>query len=375
MDCPHFEAGRCSSCSEIRTPYAQQLQDKQAAAQRALAGNGDFEWLAPVASAQRAFRNRAKMVVSGSASQPILGIINALGEAVDLTDCLLYSPSLQQALRRIAQFIIAAALPPYELTTRRGELKYLLLTESASGELMLRLVLRSRACEARIRKHLPVLLTGIPALRVVSLNLLPEHKAVLEGEQEIILTPATTLSMPLDVLTLTLAPQSFFQTNTELAAKLYARAAAWVDVINPVSLWDLYCGVGGFALACAAPGRDVVGVEISEQALECARLGAVAMGLASVRFVALDVAQFSNSGELAPECIVVNPPRRGLGATVCDFIAGLPTRWLIYSSCNVVSMAADLAQLKGFKLRQAQVFDLFPHTQHFEVLALLQRQD
>ena len=155
---------------------------------------------------------------------------------------------------------------------RRGELKYLLLTESPDGELMLRFVLRSQEPVARIRKHLPALMADLPGLVVVSVNLQPEHKAVLEGEREILLTEQETLRMRVNDVDLHLRPQSFFQTNTEMAAALYRQGREWVEEKAPASVWDLYCGVGGFALHCAAPGREVTGIETSAEAIASAEL-------------------------------------------------------------------------------------------------------
>ncbi|RAE63536.1 23S rRNA (uracil(747)-C(5))-methyltransferase, partial [Burkholderia multivorans] len=82
---------------------------------------------------------------------------------------------------------------------------------------------------------------------------LPEHKAALEGSREVMLR-GETLRMDLERVDLHLRPQSFFQTNTEAATLLYDQVATWVDEIAPRTLWDLYCGVGGFALWCAVPG-------------------------------------------------------------------------------------------------------------------------
>src|SRR5690606_5564958 len=100
-------------------------------------------------------------------------------------------------------------------------LKNILLTESPDGRLMLRFVLRSTESLSRIRKHLPVLLEQLPELAVVSVNLLPEHKAVVEGDEEIPLTADESLAMRLDDIVLHLRPGGFFQTNTMIAAGLY----------------------------------------------------------------------------------------------------------------------------------------------------------
>jgi 23S rRNA (uracil747-C5)-methyltransferase len=193
------------------------------------------------------------------------------------------TPGVRAVLGVLAEFITTAGLTPYDVAARRGELKYLLVTDSPDGRVMVRFVLRSQEPLARLRKHLPALLQRLPQLEVVTANLLPEHKAVVEGDREIVLTESSTLSMRVNDLDLHLRPQSFFQTNTAVAAALYRQAREWTAELAPTSVWDLYCGVGGFALHCAAPGRDVVGVETSAEAVASARQSAEDAGLPGVR--------------------------------------------------------------------------------------------
>jgi 23S rRNA (uracil747-C5)-methyltransferase len=204
-------------------------------------------------------------------------------------------------------------------------------------------------------------------------NLQPEHKAVLEGETEILLPGPDSLRMVLNGIPLHLKPRSFFQTHTALAAALYAQAARWVADLEPDRLLDLYCGVGGFALHCAPHAVEVIGREISPEAIASAQRSATELCLSNARF---EVADASAAAAVAGkvDAIVVNPPRRGIGAELCAAIEASPAQTLIYSSCNVDSLAADLARLPSFAPVEAQVLDLFPHTSHFETLVLLRRQ-
>lgn len=370
--CQHFAAARCRSCSWIERSYAEQLGDKQALAEARVRGP-HLRWLPPLVSATRGFRNKAKMAVGGTVEAPVLGLVDLKDHAVDLADCLLYPPALQAAFAPLRAFIRCAGIRPYSLAERRGELKYLLLTITPFGELGLRFVLRSREPLSRIKKHLPALRESLPALGPVSVNLQPEHKAVLEGDTELLLPGPDSLRMVLNGIPLHLKPRSFFQTHTELAAALYAQAARWVAAVKPARLLDLYCGVGGFALHCAPHAGEVVGREISAEAIASAQRSAAELGLSNARF---EVADASAAAAVAggADAIVVNPPRRGIGAELCSAIEASPARTLIYSSCNVDSLAADLARLPGFEALEAQVLDLFPHTAHFETLVLLQRR-
>jgi len=371
VQCDYFDAGVCRSCTLMGVEYDAQLAGKVAHAEGLLAQWADAVWLPPAASAPEAFRNKAKMVVGGTVEAPTLGILDAAQRGVDLQACGVLAVGLRAAFPAITAFITRAGLVPYDIPARRGELKNVLLTESPDGRLMLRLVLRSSESLSRIRKHLPTLLAELPQLAVVTANLLPEHKAVLEGELEVPLTADETLAMRLDDVVLHLRPGSFFQTNTAIAAALYRQAREWLDEVGPASVWDLYCGVGGFALHVAAPGRRVLGIEVSEPAIESARLSALEAGLTDVAFEVGDATAVG--GADAPDAVIVNPPRRGLGADLCATLENSDVQTVVYSSCNAESLARDLAAMPSLRPTRIRVFDMFPQTTHYEVMVLLVR--
>jgi len=373
MQCAYFDAALCRSCTELTVPYEAQLRAKQLECRLLLSAHPDIEWLPSVPSPQAGFRNKAKMVVSGTHEHPVLGIRNERGVAVDLSDCPLYPLAMRRCFPLLAEFICTARIDPYHVAGRRGELKFLLLTlAEQSGELMLRFVLRSRESLDRIRRNLPDLLHSLPPLRVVSVNLQPEHKAVLEGAEEILLTPQEHVAMRLNGIDLYLRPQSFFQTNSCVAAELYAQVREWTHRIAPRSAWDLYSGVGGFALHVAHGAGAVVGVESSAEAVASAERSRDELGLANVRFETGDATDFALRSVQTPDLVIVNPPRRGIGGELCAWLQASTVRTLVYSSCNADSLARDLAAMPRFALRRARVLDMFPHTRHFEVVALLQ---
>jgi 23S rRNA (uracil747-C5)-methyltransferase len=369
--CRHFDAGRCRSCSLLGMPYDVQLLDKQRRVQELVGG---VHWLAPVASPQLGFRNKAKMVVHGTIEAPTLGILNPAGGGIDLRDCPLHTPGIRVALPVLAEFVTRAAIAPYDVPARSGELKHVLVTESPDGELMVRFVLRSQEPVARIRKHLPWLREALPTLVVASVNLQPEHKAILEGDRELLLTEQETLTMRVAGLDLHLRPQSFFQTNTAMAAELYRLARAWVAEVAPRTVWDLYCGVGGFALGLAEPGREVTGIEISREAVAGAERTRDEAGLTGVRFEAGDATAYAlgHRGP-SPDLVVVNPPRRGLGAELSGWLEDSGVRHVLYSSCNAETLARDLAAMPSLRAARGQLLDMFPNTAHYEVLVLLER--
>ncbi|MFA3761577.1 23S rRNA (uracil(747)-C(5))-methyltransferase RlmC [Yersinia sp. 2544 StPb PI] len=372
MHCAQYTAGRCRSCQWLDKPYPQQLADKQHHLESLLAGHPVVQWLAPVFGRENAFRNKAKMVVSGSVERPLLGMLHRDGTPVDLSDCPLYPASFAPVFTVLKTFIARAGLTPYNVARKRGELKFLLLTESTySGELMLRFVLRSETKLAQLRAALPWLQQQLPQLAVISANIQPVHMAILEGEQEVPLTEQQALPELFNQVPLFIRPQSFFQTNPQVAASLYATARQWVRELDISSMWDLFCGVGGFGLHCASTETQLTGIEINAEAIACARQSAQQLGLKNVSFAALDSTRFATAETQVPQLVLVNPPRRGIGAELCDYLAQMAPEFILYSSCNAQTMAKDISLLADYHIERVQLFDMFPHTAHYEVLILL----
>ena len=168
-------------------------------------------------------------------------------------------------------------------------------------------------------------------------------------------------------------PRSFFQTNPQVASRLYATARDWVRALPVTHMWDLFCGVGGFGLHCATPQMKLTGIEIAPEAIACARESAQMLGLQNIQFQALDSTRFATAQGEVPELVLVNPPRRGIGKPLCDYLSRMAPQFIIYSSCNAQSMAKDLRELPGYRISRVQLFDMFPHTAHYEVLTLLVR--
>ena len=374
MHCALYDAGRCRSCQWLELPLTQQLADKMANLRELLAGHPAATWLAPVSGPETAFRNKAKMVVSGSVERPLLGMLHRDGTPEDLTDCPLYPPSFEPVFAALKPFIARAGLTPYNVARKRGELKYLLLTESQQGGMMLRFVLRSADKLAQLRAALPLLQQQLPQLKVITANIQPVHMAIMEGEQEIFLSDQPALAENFNGVPLWIRPQSFFQTNPTVASQLYATARDWVRALPVNHMWDLFCGVGGFGLHCATPQMRLTGIEIAPEAIACAKQSAAQLGLTNLHFQALDSTQFATHEDDIPQLVLVNPPRRGIGAELCDYLSRMAPPYIIYSSCNARTMAADIDRLQGYRVERVQLFDMFPHTAHYEVLTLLVRE-
>jgi 23S rRNA (uracil747-C5)-methyltransferase len=381
--CGYFDREECGSCTTIKTPYPLQLRQKQDRLKTVLQRFTSGSISEPVQSPTLGFRNKAKLSVTGTSANPILGLTGKenLDEGRPILSCLIHHEKLNSLIGALPHYISRFNLIPYDISNRTGELKSIILFYSEkSDELYLRFVLRSKECVSRIRKLLPELQKEFPDLKVISANIQPIPHAILEGREEIYLTEKNFIDHCIGnsnhPLHLKLSPQAFVQTNTTVSTLLYETAAAWIAEINPDKVVDLFCGQGPFSFFAAQNVKQLVGLEINPDAVLIANQTARELRLDHLKFECMDVAKASETVEaIHPDLILVNPPRRGLGQKGLELLLLSKPENLIYSSCSIQSLESDLAELgMEYDIKRAQLFDMFPHTEHFETLVLLKHK-
>lgn len=363
--CSYYRNNICRSCTLLETDYGKQIVLKEESL-RSLLGQ-ETNLLPTIRSTTSGFRNKAKLVVSGTSENPLVGLLEK-----EILECPVHDPAINRLLIDLVPFIKTAKLVPYDIAGKKGELKGLIIFHS--DEMYLRFVLRSKEGIDRIKKHLPNLLASHPELSSVTVNIQPIHQAILEGEEEISLGPNEFISQSYGKLKLKVRPRAFIQTNQQVATRLYATAAAWVEELKIRKFVELFAGQGAFTFHCAPFVEEAIGIEINPEAVRIATETASELGLSHLKFFPLDAGHSGNIlSQNRPDLILVNPPRRGLGESLA-LVRESGSRWLIYSSCSAESLAKDLKELSGdYQIEKAQIFDMFPHTNHYETLVLLRR--
>jgi 23S rRNA (uracil1939-C5)-methyltransferase len=179
-------------------------------------------------------------------------------------------------------------------------------------------------------------------------------------------------------LDLRISSEAFFQTNTEMAERLYEIALEYASLEGWERVYDLYSGIGTIALTFAPHAGEVWGIELIEQAVADAIAGARRNEVTNASFFAGDTRLAL--GELLertgrPDVVVVDPPRAGLSAKVVRRIIECSPRRIVYISCNPTTLAPNAAELveAGWTLKRVRPVDMFPQTHHIECVALFER--
>ena len=375
--CLYYRQNICRSCSLILQPIDQQIAHKEMLLKESLKSLGSFPLLPSVSGPLTHFRNKAKMVVTGTVDQPIIGLLGekAMDEGREILDCPVHHPKINQALTGLKAFIKVAKLEPYQISERRGELKTLILFYSQrSDEMYVRFVVRTTETLERIKKYAPGLMNEYPFIKSISANLQPIPHAILEGPEEILLAGSPTIHHRLNSIELDIRPRAFVQTNQAVAEELYEKAAEWVQEIRAQKFCELFCGQGAFSFFVQDHVREGLGIEINADAVEAANATAKKLGCPHLKFKASAAAEVqADLDAFQPDVVLVNPPRKGLGDAITYFkTASYP--YLIYSSCSYETLAKDLVQLSQYEIVKIKMFDMFPHTEHFETLVLLRHR-
>lgn len=374
MKCSYFESAHCHSCTLLDKSYEITLSGKRAHLETLFPEHvHSIKPTVGVISAEGS-RSKAKLAAFSSEGEMRFGFYDHLGNAKDLEACPLHDDRINKILPTLKEFLIQCKVESYDLSSKKGELKFILLSISNSGDLLVRFVLRSKESLDRLRMNTEALQLKASAVKVVTANIQPLHAAILEGDEEIILSTQKVIWHEFDEFQLALGARSFFQVTPDIAKKLYGALSEKLNTDRPESLIDLYCGVGAFSFYSSRACKSITAVEISKEAIDCAKLSNEKNGK-NISFHALDVEEFLEKTTEKFEAVLVNPPRRGLNSKIISSIKKMNPKFVYYSSCNAETMKRDFLELNDqYEIVDMTIFDMFPFTEHYETLMCLVRK-
>jgi 23S rRNA (uracil1939-C5)-methyltransferase len=379
--CAHF--GTCGGCRFQNLDYGVQLAEKERQVRDALVRIGRIQDppLEPIVPAlsQYGYRNKLEYSFASGEDGVELGFHRAgrWDEVVGIDECLL-TTDLGNAIRTsVRDWAREERLDAYDQATGEGYLRHLVVREGRNTSQAL-VVLVTAPGERFETGYFVDVLRRFPEVRSI-------HWAINDTPAEQTNLPTALLwghdAIEEEILGLRfrVRPSAFLQTNTEMAAVLYALARDAAALTGHENVFDLYCGTGTIGLALAAEAAFVWGLEISEEAVACAIENAELNGIENARFFAGNVGQtLEELREQAgpPDVVVVDPPRAGLAGKALRRTGALQAERIVYVSCNPTTLASDVQVLRdeyGYELRSCRPVDMFPHTPHVESVASLAR--
>lgn len=387
--CPY--SGICGGCKWQFLEYEQQLIYKQQHVQEALEHIGLIREIPvhPTIASDKIFGYRNKMEFSCAERRWLLpeemgceGVDTgmALGlhvpgtfyKVLDIEFCLLQPGVGNDILSNVRQYIKKSPLPVYGLRSHEGFWRFLVLRHSAaSDQWMVNIVTASENIK-QVQPLADQLMEKYDNVVSVVNNITSRKSGVAIGEREVCLSGIPVIVDRIGPYEFEISANSFFQTNTVGAKRLYDEAKEYAALTGSETVLDLYCGAGTIAIYLAEMARQVIGMEMVESAVVDARRNCVRNNIGNCRFIAGDIRYTLAELDVRPDVMIIDPPRAGMHQDVVKRVQEISPGKIVYVSCNPATMARDIGMLKDlYKVVEVQPVDMFPHTFHIESVAKL----
>lgn len=380
----------CGGCAYRLLDYQEELREKQNDVAFAFrkAGLSDVTVLPTVSTGVvDGYRNKAQYPVAKTKDGITAGFYASHSHrVVPAENCPLQAKVFQPIVSAFLDFMREKGITAYDEESGTGCVRHLYLRASRDESAVLFTVVVNAESLPYEKEMVETLTTRFPSITGILLNIHKEKTNVVTGDRYRTLYGSNTLIDTLCGVTLEIPPQSFYQVNHDAAELLYKKAADLLTLRGDETLLDLYCGVGSVGLSMADRVRRLIGIEIVPEAIEYAKKNAERNGVKNAYFFCGDAkdteklltAAEAEIGEIHPDAVVLDPPRKGCSPDLVSFVARrLTPPKIAYISCNPDTLARDCALFAdyGYEIGDVTPVDLFPRTGHVESVVCLTRSD
>ena len=390
---PCMYSGFCGGCKWQFLNYDKQLEYKQQHVKESIERIGLIQDV-PVHStipSDKIFEYRNKMEFSCSDRRWLLPDEMDLPDAdrnfalglhvpgtfykvIDTRECLLQPGLGNRILDDIRQFIRSSGAPVYGLRSHEGFWRFVMLRHSEAYDRWMVNLITAFENRKIVQSLADRLMDTYPQISSVVNNITSRKAGIAVGEYEIMLSGSAAVRDKIGEFEFEISANSFFQTNTRSARRLYETVRTYADLSGKETVVDLYSGTGAIAIFISGAAETVIGMEIAESAVKDAVNNCRINGISNCRFVLGDINTGIAELAAAADVMIIDPPRAGMHKEVVRRILESAPDRIVYVSCNPATMARDLGLLKErYRVLEVQPVDMFPHTYHIESVAKLAR--
>lgn len=396
--CKYF--GVCGGCKQQDLSYKAQIKYKQQQVEeiffkQAGFSNEDVEIL-PIIPSDNSFFYRNKMEFSFSNKRWLttdeinseekidrdfalgLHVSNVYDKVLDIDECFLQSQLSNNILNLTREFFKERSIHPYSTKDHKGFLRNLVIRQSFhTKDVMVNLV-TAHEDDSLIKSYTNELVKNFPEITTIVNNINQKKASVATGDYEKVYFGNGFITDMIGEFTFRISANSFFQTNTLQAEKLYRAALDFAGLKGDEIVYDLYSGAGTIAIYISKKAKEVYAFENVESAVEDAKINADLNTVSNVNFITADLYKsilpiINQKSIPKPSIVILDPPRSGLHKNTVEDVINLKPEKIVYVSCNPATQVRDVKLFAeaGYKLIKMRPVDMFPHTHHIENVILL----
>lgn len=380
--CPVYR--KCGGCSLLHMTYDEELRMKLSRVNDALARIGGLDFSIQEilgAESPNHYRNKAIYAVGESNGIVQKGFYRASShDLIPVEHCLLQDELADRAADVVCQWMNVHHFPAYDETTGKGTVRHIFTRKAKRTDDAVVCIVTARGFGALTEQLASALRDACPELTGILLCVNKQKGNVILDGDFYTLWGKPEIEDVLCGLHFEIAPRAFYQINPPQAERLYERAVEYAVHSPADSVLDLYCGAGTITLRLAKEANHVIGAEIVPEAIENAKQNAKTNQIDNAEFLCADAgeaAELLSKRGLKPDCITVDPPRKGLSRQAIQAMVSMQPKRIVYVSCDPGTLARDLKLLcaEGYSPAAGTAVDMFPHTPHVETVVLMSRKD
>jgi 23S rRNA (uracil1939-C5)-methyltransferase len=390
--CKYF--GTCGGCKQQDMDYTQQIKYKQEQVEDIFKHDGGLSGfkIENILHTENIFFYRNKMEFSFSDSQWLmekeneaiskkgfflgLHVPNNFEKILDIEECFLQSELSSHILNFSREFFKKRHSTIYSTKTHSGYLRNLIIRQSQKNKDLMINIVTLEENELLMKEYASAVTIKFPEITTIVNNISKKKASIAVGDYEIVYHGSGFIHDKIGDYKFRISANSFFQTNTIQAEKLYSTALEYAELKGDEIIYDLYSGAGTIAIFVSAFAREVYGFESVESSIYDAKENLDINKIENVTFVQADLYKsflaFTNVLP-KPDVVILDPPRGGMHSVTVKDVLQLGPEKIVYVSCNPSTQVRDIKMLVegGYKLVKIRPVDMFPHTYHIENVALL----
>ena len=374
--CPNYK--KCGGCQLQNLSYERQLSFKQVKVIKLL---GRYHHVNEIIGMKEPYhyRNKVQAAFGKKKGEIISGVYqSSTHNIIPVDSCLIEDIIADEIVVTVRKLLKSFKLTPFNDVTMKGFLRHVLIKRGfSSGQIMVVLV-TSVMDFPKESQFINALLGRHPEITTIVQNVNAKRTSLVLGEESRVLFGDGYIEEELCGYRFRISPKAFYQINPIQTEVLYGKAMEFAEFTGKERVLDAYCGTGTIGIIASENTKEVIGVELNPDAVKDAVINAKLNNVENISFYEDDAGKFMIEAAESKEkfdVVIMDPPRAGASLDFLRSLVTLAPEKIIYISCNPETQVRDLSYLtrKGYKVRKIQPVDMFPHTEHVEVVASLRR--
>jgi len=395
IQAPCSYSGYCGGCQWQHLKYERQLEYKKEHIKESMARIGSIPEVLvhDVIPSEKRYGYRNKMEFSFSDRRWLLPheyqdqqgekeefglglhVPGTFYKVIDVEACLLQHDGGNEILQEVKRYVRDCGIPVYGLKSHEGFWRFLTLRYSTAFDEWMVNIITSEEKRDVVEPLAEDLCGRVNNIKTVINNINTRKAAIAVGEREVIFSGEGFIQDRIGPFRFHISANSFFQTNSLGAEKLYSKVVDYAELKGSEIVFDLYSGTGTIPIFLSSRVESVMGMEITESAILDANRNCKINGVGNCQFVLGDIRETLSTMRIKPDVLVIDPPRAGMHKDVLAGVMELAPERVVYVSCNPATMARDMGEMiREYEVVEIQPVDMFPNTYHIEAVAKLIRR-